>query len=457
MKRGPNVTQSGVSATLRLPARIFAAYLYLTLLLAAIGPFEYHVLNPLPVLLYITFVLACFFAGYEISVRRLSPQRQAASGPLIHHSLRFWITAGLILGLGTGVYSVLYEGPQESLNAALANPGHAYQQSILFSAKDTVSRAGQISTLTYGLTIFALAAVFVRRDRFPTWVRWLAVACLMARIAYSLKSGTYKGIGDWMIFGLTLYQLVLYRRRVLTKRNTLYMALAFIIYFGGHIYGQQSRKQAYGLEADYSYLATTTFHSDGIIAKVLGPKAYELICYPVFYVTNGYAGLSASLEQEFVWTYGLGNSIALQTYASQYLAVQDVMPRSYIVRAEKATGWRTLTYWSTIFPWLASDITFPGCGVVFFLLGVLYPRVLCRALYSRCPLSASLLFYLNILLIFVPCNNQLMQTRWQMLGFVGTLLGYWLATGLHRRREAETASRRRAGFARHAGVRLQVA
>jgi hypothetical protein len=197
------------------------------------------------------------------------------------------------------------------------------------------------------------------------------------------------------------------------------------------MYSQESRKMAYGAALGFPNLHETIFRGDNVVAEILGPVAYDELASPIFYATNGYAGLSASLDQDFVWTYGLGNSMALQSYASEYFNI-DVFPDTYMARAEAKTGWPALMYWPTIFPWIASDITFAGCGVLFALIGFIYPRIFYRAYISRCPLSTALLFYLNVPLVFVPCNNQLMQMRQQMIAFVGTLLAYWFATRIIR-------------------------
>jgi hypothetical protein len=363
--------------------------------------------------------MTCFITGYRLSFRTAFSIEY-----LVRPGRKVWVLVGLAVGLATITYALLYVGSTDGLAAAIADPGTAYKQA-LSSAKAgaEVSLAGQVQTLTYGLTICAVAAACVCKKSYPRWIIALALCYPALQIALAVKLGTFKGAGDWLIFGLTIYSLA--EAKALAGRHKALLSLAIALFLGAHIYSQDSRKMVYGAAEGFGYLHETLFRNDNVVTKILGPSTYEQLANPIFYATNGYAGLSAALDQNFEWTYGLGNSIALQGYANEYLGT-DILPHTYMVRAEESTGWPAMMYWSTIFPWLASDITFAGCGVLFAFIGYVYPRIYCRAYYSRCAISTALLFYLNVLLIFVPCNNQLMQLRQQMVAFLGTAFAYWI-------------------------------
>jgi hypothetical protein len=163
------------------------------------------------------------------------------------------------------------------------------------------------------------------------------------------------------------------------------------------------------------------------------------------YANVGYYGLSHCFDLPFVWTHGIGNSFALMGYADQYLGIQDVIYDTYPLRAEAATGWPSMMLWETIFPWLASDLTYPGVLVFCLLLGRFYATVWKESLGFRNPLSIVAFCYVNIMLLFFQCNNQLFQTRESTLATL-TLLGTWLL--FHRRfNVVPAASRRSVGAA----------
>jgi hypothetical protein len=406
-----------------IPGYAFVAYVYITFFLAVAGPFDYLVLNSAKVFLFLTYVLVCFIMGYRFSLTK-----KFSGESIIKPGRINWVLIGIVLGVATTGYVLFHGGSSNSLAAAMTDPGTAYREALMAARKNLdVSLVSQIQTTTYGLTICAVVAVCVAWKSYPRWILYLAMCYPLLQLALAVRMGTFKFVGDWLIFALTIYSLS--RAKVISSRQKALMAMAILIFFVAHIYSQESRKMAYGMATSYSYLSMTEFRSDNVVAKVLGAKTYEALANPVFYATNGYAGLSAALDQDFVWTYGLGNSGALMGYARQYLDI-DLLPQTYMVRAEEKTGWPALVYWSTIFPWIASDISFTGCGVLFAFIGFIYPRILYRAYYSRCPLSATLLFYLNVLLIYVPCNNQMMQMRQAMVAFVGTSLAYWIGVNV---------------------------
>lgn len=405
---------------LMTPGYAFVAYVYITFLLAVAGPFDYLVLNPAKVFLYLTYIMVCFFAGYRFSFMRPFP-----SESLIRPGRKVWVLIGIAFGVVTTTYVVFHGGSSDSLLLAISDPGTAYRAALDANKGSVdVSLMAQIQTLTYGLTMCAMAAVFVGKKRYPGWIIALAWCFPLAQVALAVRLGTFKLLGDWLIFALTIYSLS--RARATSRRQKVIMTIAILGFLGAHIYSQESRKIAFNAATGFAYLHSTVFRSDNVVSEVLGPGLYEQIANPIFYVTNGYAGLSAALDEDFVWTYGLGNSMALQSYAEQYFNL-DLSKKTYIARAEETHDWPQV-YWSTIFPSLASDITFAGCGVLFAFIGFIYPKVYYRAFYSSCPLSTALLFYLNVLLIYVPCNNQVMQVRQQMIAFVGTVLAYWIAT-----------------------------
>ena len=86
------------------------------------------------------------------------------------------------------------------------------------------------------------------------------------------------------------------------------------------------------------------------------------------------------------------------------------MLTTYPIRMQIQTGWPALEYWSTIFTWLASDMTFLGAILFLSILIFIWAKSWREAIVFKNPLSIVLFCNLGILWIFVPQNNQLMQT-----------------------------------------------
>ncbi len=125
----------------------------------------------------------------------------------------------------------------------------------------------------------------------------------------------------------------------------------------------------------------------------------------VSYVSQGYSGLSASLTQPFVWTAGSGSSPGLNRVVP-FLNSEVNAANAYPFRAEIDQGWPALGKWQTIYPWLASDLTFPGA--IFFVgcIGMLFAAAWVTALGRGGLLAASWFVQLGVILVSVPLNNQ---------------------------------------------------
>lgn len=155
------------------------------------------------------------------------------------------------------------------------------------------------------------------------------------------------------------------------------------------------------------------------------------------YLTQGYFAVYLSMQEPFVPGYGVGNSVFLQRQAARLLGDQRVLGRSYPDRIQ-ARGWNAYGYWATIYPWIASDVTFPGTVVVMGLIGWLTGLVWIDVLGGRNPIAVALFGQLLVLLYYVPAHNKIMHSGEGVLAF-GALLLVWVVTRVRGRAGAASA------------------
>ena len=86
-----------------------------------------------------------------------------------------------------------------------------------------------------------------------------------------------------------------------------------------------------------------------------------------------------------------------------------------------------LVQWSSIYPWLASDVSFLGVIVVVFLVGRLFAMAWLDTLAGQNPWAVAMLALLLIMLFYFPANNQTMQNGEAFTSFYGVLAA-WLYT-----------------------------
>jgi hypothetical protein len=144
------------------------------------------------------------------------------------------------------------------------------------------------------------------------------------------------------------------------------------------------------------------------------------------YVTQGYYALYLSLNKPFVPMFGVGNSMFLTQQAVRVTGNHDIAQMSYPSRIEQ-DGWDALGRWSSIYPWIASDVSFPGTIVIVFLIGRLFATAWFDALSGRNPFAFGMVAQFVTMLFYFPANNQTSQFGEGFTAF-WVILIVWLLT-----------------------------
>lgn len=158
------------------------------------------------------------------------------------------------------------------------------------------------------------------------------------------------------------------------------------------------------------------------------------------YLTNGFHGLTVAMRLPHQWTYGLGHSIFLSSYAERILGV-NILERSYISRA-KQPG---IAYnhhlsivpphtWGTSFVQLADDLTFPGTVVFAFVIGYFIMKLWKDSLHGKDPASILLMYTCVIGIMFLPANLILTISGGYFVNFYG-LLFLWISMKVIKKRQ----------------------
>ncbi|MFR1517248.1 MAG: hypothetical protein ACLSVG_00490 [Clostridia bacterium] len=148
------------------------------------------------------------------------------------------------------------------------------------------------------------------------------------------------------------------------------------------------------------------------------------------YTSQGYQGLSLCLKLPFEWAYGMGSSFKFMNDFSRWFDIPlNKIEVSYPVRMESAFGVDAYSYWHTVFPWLASDFTWIG-SILVICIYIFFWAKAWGELRTLKNLPALLLFtQLSILVLYIPCNNQLFQTRESIVSTMVLILFWFLFHG----------------------------
>lgn len=274
---------------------------------------------------------------------------------------------------------------------------------------------GQIYTLLSPVRILVIvySIYYYKRigkvNQILTWILLFIFSML------TISKGQFVGIGN--VAAIILVPLFFKAKHENSlakfKRQGSIVLFVFIALF---IINQFVRAEALGNDFVSSYDSECFFIS--VFGESIGGGILRLFSY----FTHGYKGLNYCLQLPFEWTNGYGGSRALDGYIVQYLRVPSVFDDTYPMRVEHVFGYDCQKSWPTAFAWWASDFTFIGVGIWMYFITTTTINVVKDVFYNKSIWAMSFLYQLVILLVFLPMNNQVFQTRDSLIATVGTFI-----------------------------------
>lgn len=344
-----------------------------------------------------------------------------------------------------------------SLSEAIANPAEAYNARIELYEEASGTSSYIVLLRVIGSPIIKslvpLGIVFwpmLSTQRKLVWC--LAV---LVNIVEALYTGAAIGIFDialvapWALWLQKHYQAIAFqqkrvengsilkdsRTRQPKRKNYLkefkLAAVTLIIMLVAIQYFSHSRLSRYNVGANEYPLWTTQWSE-----QEYGIKIPESIEYPIYivstYWTNGYNGLSESLQLPYECCYGVGHSTFLMRRVGMLLGDADFFwYRSYPARLELETGYNATGKWHTIYPWLASDVTFTGAIILVGVLAYFYARAWSDCLHGRNVLAISFFCLCSMCFYYLPANNGRLSYPEESVAFWGIFIAWqftnWLA------------------------------
>jgi len=421
-----------------LPMNIFQIYLLSTFLLFLFGPFIWEIDNYLELIIYVIVYFTSLYFGYyhfskKINLININVGNIDAYDKKI---ARIFIFSCFFTIFYSVVFKYSATGSLEVSSDIFSNLGDSYFERLKYSENDSSNLTYipmQICTLLYVATYFYIPIAVLYWEKFKKSFKIILFVTASINAITWLSMGTNKGLGDLLILFMFsfLYKTIAFYSSDLKKymiRFTLICLIPIIIFFTIFTLTQQQRSGFSGYTAESVYTNTilhryVTYDENNIILSIFGDVGKNAILSSYGYVSMGYFGLAKCLELPFEWTYGMGHSRALTSYVDQYFGY-DSENKNYLIRNERKTGWPAGMFWSTVFPWLASDLTFPGVALFMFFVGAFFCTVWKRFLIHRDFISLVVLCQITIFIIYIPANNQLFQSRMSFFGSISILIIY---------------------------------
>ena len=143
------------------------------------------------------------------------------------------------------------------------------------------------------------------------------------------------------------------------------------------------------------------------------------------YFTQGYYGMAQAMTLPWTPMYGLGSSSFVVNFVSEH--VYDIDQFTYQMKTEKAYGWNSDIQWNCMYTWLANDFSFYGVAIPMLLIGFLFGAMFKDAIATQNPFAKLSVFYFMLMMLFIPCNNQIAQRSDTLFSFA-LIVFCWLVS-----------------------------
>ena len=413
---GASVSVARTSVRL-LPIVFFEVYLGATVALFALGPWRYAPADPFKLYaflgaaqlaLLLGYLSACFGRGHGYTGHWRADKLLFAS-----------VVVNLVLLPLTYVNRTGVLIP--NLLEAFANPGLAYN--VYMEGQRQVQWIEYVRFLLGPITLLQVPLTVFYWPKLTRALRWASVASISGGALLYAAIGTNKGIADLVLLvPCLLVASVLARVNPLRKRQLLVLGavcvVGFAVFFTFFARGQAARVGSFSASG---YMRGVGFvDRDNILVRSAPSGMQTGVVGMTSYVTQGYYALSMALDLPFEPMWGTGSSMWVTRQVSRF--DPGWATRSYPARLQQRGLWDAEGLWSSIYPWLASDVSFPGVLLIVFLVGRLLASAWLDTLRAANPFAVACLAYLLIMLFYFSANNQVMQSPESLFGFFATLI-----------------------------------
>lgn len=415
-----------------VPFKVVRAYVLVLLVLSLIGPVQYDYdffYAFLMVLYIIVFLLLTWIGmakGSTYTPHYFGTERRK-------QKLILWIKVATIICLPIKIMLVV------SSIQIMGMPDFGNVFSMMASVYTEMHHGDSFSNIYRQIDTFCTMIFYLStfaggywRKKLPKQYICIIAVNVVLDLFYNLCFiGTQRSIVTIAVLGLTIFARNAIRKDLkVDKRKLRKIALIVIAILVVFLNILSARKTLWNESTRYVYANKNFNLSHPLLFWCQTDKLKYDICNLLSYFTQGFYGLSLAFQVPFEWSYMLGSVRGLNSIISQIFPfVPDMVELTYPLRAGAEFGVDGLASWYSIFPWLASDLTFIGALIYMAIVAWLFMRCWIQSVEYDNPIAFTLLVLLMIQYIFLIANNQLFVQRGESLATVCLLVLYFVGGG----------------------------
>lgn len=404
--------------------KIYCIYIIISVLLCIFGPWKYQnfdFISKFYVTLYMAFFLllvaCCCKIAFRYHIKGYSIGKWKISGIKL---LRYLVVISFLVSTLYLVSNIQSNGFNTSFSSLAQSVASTYLE-----RNDRVQYTPmlKIYILLNGFFYISVVAVILYKRYFSLLYRLLILLTIIEElINNTFYIGSNIGFARiFLLLAITTFFLMYKKGKKIDFRSFMKFAVAFFVFgflISTFIYER--------IELVGSFFLLNDIDEENFIFYILPQELAYAVSLGISYLTQGYYGLSLCLQLPFDSCYGLGSSFAIRHIFEDMMGISDIL--TYPEKIERLYGIPAFAKWHTIFPWLASDFTFAGALLIMGMIAMVWGRTLKDGLVTGNVFSITLFYWLTIIMLFVPANNQVFQTTTTMGAFIISFF-MWIARG----------------------------
>lgn len=420
------------------PLKIFLIYWSFTLILYVFGPFNWITYKPILFWTLNTLYIFAFFLGWVFSMNiNIGSQRKwdITEDNRLMKKLSIMIYINLFYEVINLFRTFLFSkfdiiGLIVRIINGISNMGNSYNdfQDSIGTIDGTNILGGTLITLfnyvweIWAFAIILLSILYFRKFKFHQKI--IALCTIMIEVVAYIARGTNIGVFRIILAILTFYYLKYIKLQSSFKNKKKKYStwkLITIFLFGVILIIQlfdkimKSRGGIAYWQTEWYNVGGIYLNKDSIFFKIVPSGFHQLLVSLSRYLSSGYYGMSLSLRVPWEPMFGVGHSMALQNLLKNF--IPDISKISYQTRIE-SFGWDSYINWHTMYSWFANDLSYFGVIFIMLLFGYLFNKSLHDAIELNNPYAKLMVFYMFLMAIFLPCNNQLTQSTFVLFSFI---------------------------------------
>lgn len=293
---------------------------------------------------------------------------------------------------------------------SLSTPSYGYYNLHIGETNLFLGSIGTIIITLAGFFSYAIIPlILLYFNKFTKFFKLFSILIVFLSAVEYVVRGTNKGIFDIVLFFISIYfinlQINFKKKKQKSLKFYIIVSISFILLLNVFTFFIGSRSIGQNWKNNYVIANQVKINYNAPIMKILSEPQQQILVLTSTYLSQGYYGFSLATTVDWSPTFGLGHSLYFLDELEEHgiKLVDNSLTRKISIKY----NWDDHVQWSSIYTWIANDVSIYGVPIIFFIFGFLISRVYRSAIIEGNVFAKILFSFFMIECFFIPANDQL--------------------------------------------------